>query len=128
MPQLDIFTFFNQLFWFTIVFMCFYFVVLGIVIPKVSFVLKTRAKKLQHDTSSSTVLKAEATSVLSSYDKELLALSGSLLLELGHSFISRSHWLVLDNKLSPSKRIRLVYMHSLVQLFLKMRQKSVSSN
>jgi len=46
MPQLDTVTFFNQLFWFTIVFFGFYFFVLGTIIPKLTLVLKARAKKI----------------------------------------------------------------------------------
>jgi F0F1-type ATP synthase membrane subunit b/b' len=49
MPQLDTVTFFNQLFWFTLVFFGFYFFVLGTIIPKLTLVLKTRTKKLQQD-------------------------------------------------------------------------------
>jgi F0F1-type ATP synthase membrane subunit b/b' len=79
MPQLDSVTFFNQLFWFTLVFFGFYFFVIGTIVPKIAFVLKTRAKKLQLDISSSALLKLEAFTVASSYDNEFILLSSTLI-------------------------------------------------
>jgi hypothetical protein len=121
MPQLDTVTFFNQLFWFTIVFFGFYFFVLGTIIPKLTLVLKARAKKLQQDMSSSAALKAEATSIIESYDKEFIALSGSLMGGINTSLESRSQWLSSRDKLSPRQAVLPSYMNSLVQLFLKTR-------
>jgi hypothetical protein len=121
MPQLDTVTFFNQLFWFTIVFFGFYFFVLGTIIPKLTLVLKARAKKLQQDMSSSAALKAEATSIIESYDKEFIALSGSLMGGINTSLESRSQWLSSGDKLSPRHAVLPSYMNSLVQLFLKTR-------
>jgi F0F1-type ATP synthase membrane subunit b/b' len=99
MPQLDTVTFFNQLFWFTLVFFGFYFFVLGTIIPKLTLVLKARAKKLQQDMSSSAALKAEAASIMGSYDKEFIALSGSLVSGVNTSLESRSQWLAAGDKL-----------------------------
>ena len=121
MPQLDTVTFFNQLFWFTIVFFGFYFFVLGTIIPKLTLVLKARAKKLQQDMSSSAALKAEATAIIESYDKEFIALSGSLMGGINASLESRSQWLSSGDKLSPRQSVLPSYMNSLVQLFLKTR-------
>jgi hypothetical protein len=121
MPQLDTVTFFNQLFWFTLVFFGFYFFVLGTIIPKLTLVLKARAKKLQQDMSSSAALKAEAASVVGSYDKEFIALSGSLVSGINASLESRSQWLATGDKLSPRQAVLPSYMNSLVQLFLKTR-------
>jgi hypothetical protein len=121
MPQLDTVTFFNQLFWFTLVFFGFYFFVLGTIIPKLTLVLKARAKKLQQDMSSSAAMKAEAASVMGSYDKEFIALSGSLVSGVNTSLESRSEWLASGNKLSPREAVLPSYMNSLVQLFLKTR-------
>jgi len=121
MPQLDTVTFFNQLFWFTVVFFGFYFFVLGTIIPKLTLVLKARAKKLQQDMSSSAAMKAEAVSVMGSYDKEFIALSGSLVSGVNTSLESRSEWLAGGNKLSPREAVLPSYMNSLVQLFLKTR-------
>jgi hypothetical protein len=121
MPQLDTVTFFNQLFWFTLVFFGFYFFVLGTIIPKLTLVLKTRTKKLQQDMSSSAALKAEATAIMGSYDKEFIALSSSLVSGVNTSLESRSEWLAGENKLSPRQAILPSYMNSLVQLFLKTR-------
>jgi hypothetical protein len=121
MPQLDTVTFFNQLFWFTLVFFGFYFFVLGTIIPKLTLVLKARAKKLQQDMSSSAALKAEAASTKGSYDKEFIALSGSLVSGINTSLDSRTQWLSAGDKLSPRKAVLPSYMNSLVQLFLKTR-------
>jgi hypothetical protein len=121
MPQLDTLTFFNQLFWFTLVFFGFYFFVLGTIIPKLTLVLKARAKKLQQDMSSSAALKAEAASIVGSYDKEFIALSGSLVSGINTSLESRSQWLATGDKLSPRQAVLPSYMNSLVQLFLKTR-------
>jgi hypothetical protein len=121
MPQLDTVTFFNQLFWFTLVFFGFYFFVLGTIIPKLTLVLKTRTKKLQQDMSSSAAMKAEAASVMGSYDKEFITLSGSLVSGVNTSLESRSEWLASGNKLSPRQAVLPSYMNSLVQLFLKTR-------
>jgi hypothetical protein len=69
MPQFDTVTFFNQLFYFTFVFFCFYFFVIGTVIPKITLILKTRSKKLFKDASSSVTFKSESKSIIGSFDK-----------------------------------------------------------
>jgi hypothetical protein len=46
MPQFDKITFFTQIFWLTIIFFGFYFLMLQIFLPKIASVLKTRKKKL----------------------------------------------------------------------------------
>lgn len=46
MPQLDMITFFSQIFWLTVTFYGFYFFILRIYLPKIAVVLKTRKKKL----------------------------------------------------------------------------------
>jgi hypothetical protein len=95
--------------------------VLGTIIPKLTLVLKARAKKLQQDMSSSAAMKAEAASVMGSYDKEFITLSGSLVSGVNTSLESRSEWLASGNKLSPRQAVLPSYMNSLVQLFLKTR-------
>lgn len=125
MPQLDTVTFFNQLFWFTLVFFGFYFFVLGTIIPKLTLVLKARAKKLQQDMSSSAALKAEASAIMGSYDKEFIALSGSIVSGVNTSLEARSGWLAAGDKLSPRQAVLPSYMNSLVQLFLKTRSLKV---
>jgi len=70
MPQFDTVTFFNQLFYFTSVFFCFYFFVVGTVVPKITFILKTRSKKLFKDTSSFVLLKSESKLITDSFDKQ----------------------------------------------------------
>jgi hypothetical protein len=86
-----------------------------------TLVLKTRTKKLQQDMSSSAAMKAEAASVMGSYDKEFITLSGSLVSGVNTSLESRSEWLASGNKLSPRQAVLPSYMNSLVQLFLKTR-------
>lgn len=71
--------------------------------------------------SSSAAMKAEAASVMGSYDKEFIALSGSLVSGVNTSLESRSEWLAGGNKLSPREAVLPSYMNSLVQLFLKTR-------
>jgi hypothetical protein len=93
--------------------------VLGTIIPKLTLVLKARAKKLQQDMSSSAAMKAEAASVMGSYDKEFITLSGSLVSGVNTSLESRSEWLASGNKLSPRQAVLPSYMNSLVQLFFK---------
>jgi hypothetical protein len=66
-------------------------------------------------------MKAEAASVMGSYDKEFIALSSSLVSGVNTSLESRSEWLAGENKLSPRQAILPSYMNSLVQLFLKTR-------
>lgn len=51
MPQFDKITFFNQIFWLFIFFSGFYLVFLKIFLPKLSSILKVRAKKLQKGSS-----------------------------------------------------------------------------
>jgi hypothetical protein len=125
MPQLDTVTFFNQLFWFTLVFFGFYFFVLGTIIPKLTLVLKARAKKLQQDMSSSAALKAEASAIMGSYDKEFITLSGSIVSGVNTSLEARSGWLAAGDKLSPRQTVLPSYMNALVQLFLKTRSLKV---
>jgi hypothetical protein len=72
MPQFDTVTFFNQLFYFTFVFFCFYFFVVGTVIPKITLILKARSKKLFKDISSSALLKNEHKIITNSFDKQFL--------------------------------------------------------
>jgi hypothetical protein len=66
-------------------------------------------------------MKAEAASVMGSYDKEFIALSSSLVSGVNTSLESRSEWLAAGDKLSPRQAVLPSYMNSLVQLFLKTR-------
>jgi len=116
MPQFDSVTFFNQLFWFTFIFMFFYFFVLGYLIPSISVVLKVRNKKLKLDSGSSSAMKAESSLVLNSYDQKFIDLSTVLI-----GAVSNFSTGVLVLKNTPNKKIQPFYVHSLVQLFLKLR-------
>jgi hypothetical protein len=48
MPQFDSITFFNQIFWFLIVFLSFYFIVLKNLLPVLATTLKTRKKLINY--------------------------------------------------------------------------------
>jgi hypothetical protein len=48
MPQFDNVTFFNQIFWFLIIFLSFYFIVLKKLLPVLATTLKTRKKLMNY--------------------------------------------------------------------------------
>ena len=50
MPQFDKITFFNQIFWLMVLFLCFYLIFLQKLLPQISVVLKARFKKLIRST------------------------------------------------------------------------------
>ena len=64
MPQFDKITFFTQIFWLTIIFFGFYFIMLQIFLPKIAAVLKTRKKKLSIGANGVSNLNKEQFSVL----------------------------------------------------------------
>jgi hypothetical protein len=97
MPQFDTITFFNQLFYFTFVFFCFYFFILGTVTPKITLTLKTRSKKLFKDAFSSVLLKNEFKLITDSFDKQFLTSTFNLA-----TFV--------DNNCSINKVINLKYV------------------
>jgi hypothetical protein len=120
MPQFDSVTFFNQLFWFTVIFTIFYFFILGTLIPMLSVVLKARNKKLKSDSLSGATLKTESVAVLNSYDQKFVDLSSVLVTGINGILSEKTDWLsVIENK--PRKYVLPYYMNSLVQLFLKSR-------
>jgi len=120
MPQFDSVTFFNQLFWFTVIFTIFYFFILGTLIPMLSVVLKARNKKLKSDSLSGATLKTESVAVLNSYDQKFIDLSSVLVTCINGVLSEKTDWLsVIENK--PRKYVLPYYMNSLVQLFLKSR-------
>jgi len=47
MPQFDIMTFFNQVFWLIFIFFVFYIVVIRYILPVLAFSLKSRSKILK---------------------------------------------------------------------------------
>jgi hypothetical protein len=64
MPQFDKITFFTQIFWLTIIFFGFYFIMLQIFLPKIAAVLKTRKKKLSLGVDGVSNLNKEQFSVI----------------------------------------------------------------
>nr|YP_009154086.1 ATP synthase F0 subunit 8 [Turbinaria ornata]AJF48274.1 ATP synthase F0 subunit 8 [Turbinaria ornata] len=47
MPQFDIITFFNQVFWLVLIVFNFYFIILRFMLPSLAFSLKSRNKNLR---------------------------------------------------------------------------------
>ena len=66
MPQFDIVTFFNQIFWLIFLFFSFYILLLRFFLPKISSILKTRNKKLLYSSFALSDLKTEHHFVLDS--------------------------------------------------------------
>lgn len=120
MPQFDIVTFFNQLFYFIVVFFCFYFFIIGTVIPKISFVLKLRFKKLNNDTSSSNNLKKELILINTSFDKQFLNSSfnfiGNNNFCLNKLISLKLIWVNNFSKLNLKKKTSLNYLNNLIKL------------
>jgi hypothetical protein len=77
MPQFDKITFFNQIFYLFLSFSGFYLIFLGIFLPKLSSVLKVRAKKLQKGCSGSLWFFEEQKIVITSFDIGIEKLSSS---------------------------------------------------
>jgi F0F1-type ATP synthase membrane subunit b/b' len=69
MPQFDKVTFFNQIFWFLLAFLTFYFVILKFLLPVLAASLKTR-KKVMNFIFSASLANSES-SVKKSYYKNL---------------------------------------------------------
>lgn len=68
MPQFDKITFFNQIFWFLITFLGFYFIVLKFLLPVLAASLKTRKKIINYITLAS-ALSADTSSKKSYFKK-----------------------------------------------------------
>ena len=64
MPQFDKITFFTQIFWLFVTFSCFYFIFLTFFLPKLSFILKARNKKLQKGLTEVLFFSKEQASVI----------------------------------------------------------------
>lgn len=64
MPQFDKITFFTQIFWLTIIFFGFYFIMLQVFLPKIASVLKTRKKKLSMGVDGVSTLNKEQFSII----------------------------------------------------------------
>ncbi len=69
MPQLEASTFVSQLFWLAITFVCLYWVMWKIVIPRIADVLQNRQERIDDDLEKAEALRNEAASVLEAYEK-----------------------------------------------------------
>jgi hypothetical protein len=120
MPQFDIITFFNQLFYFIIVFFCFYFFILGTVVPKISVVLKIRNKKLNKDTSNASLLKNESILIMETYNAVFLKNTSNFINGPAMKSFSLNNMINLRlnfaNKNTPLKTGH-AYLKSLIKIF-----------
>jgi hypothetical protein len=74
MPQFDRVIFFNQLFYFTILFFSFYFFVVGSFISKIALILKIRFKKHLFGISILNVSQKETNTILLSFEQQIFNL------------------------------------------------------
>jgi hypothetical protein len=64
MPQFDKITFFTQIFWLSVIFFGFYFLMLQVFLPKIASVLKIRKKKLLMGADGVSTLNKEYFSII----------------------------------------------------------------
>ncbi|MGL9725849.1 MAG: hypothetical protein ACR5KV_04125 [Wolbachia sp.] len=72
MPQLDISTFFSQVFWFLIFFSLLFFVVSCLFLPKLEEIISTRSKELLDSFSNSTYLLRLTEGQITKYNATLI--------------------------------------------------------
>jgi F-type H+-transporting ATPase subunit b len=72
MPQLDISTFPNQIFWLLITLVVIYFILSRVVLPRVDSVLSERQATITHDIAAADDLKQKALEAEDAYNKALL--------------------------------------------------------
>lgn len=78
MPQFDKVTFFNQIFWLLLLFLGFYAIVLKYYLPKVSFALKLRTKKIHKELAFFEAVLSNDTPT----DQQVVTFANMLLLNL----------------------------------------------
>ena len=94
MPQFDKITFFTQIFWLSIIFFGFYFLMLQVFLPKIASVLKTRKKKLFTGVDGVSNLNKEHFSILifrNNFIQNFINDSKNELILMGNESIS---WLI----------------------------------
>ncbi len=92
MPQFDKITFFNQIFWLFFFFSGFYFVFLKFFLPKLSSILKARAKKLQKGSSGVTFFSKEQDSATTSFNFLIEKMSSIVKLSVQNSSDRMAVW------------------------------------
>ena len=82
MPQFDKITFFNQIFWFMLLFLCFYLIFLQKLLPQIGTVLKARSKTLLRSThfAKELIIEKQNTSLASTRVTQKLVDSSRIVL------------------------------------------------
>ena len=119
MPQLDIISFFSQLFWLFIVFTFFYFMFFEYVVPVFGRIIKIRKKKLNKSLLIQEKLLSEIQMVSVSYDSIIKAscLDCSFFFNKGFSQIAT--WLAFTQGKTLSK---IILSANYIQIFAKMKR------
>jgi len=107
MPQFDKITFFNQIFWLFILFSGFYFIFLKIFLPKLSSILKARAKKLQKGSSGVTSFSKEQDNVNLFYNNSIEQVSGVVKSSVLNSSEKTTIWLESSLKTLNKENLNL---------------------
>nr|BDN85849.1 ATP synthase F0 subunit 8 [Microheliella maris]BDN85886.1 ATP synthase F0 subunit 8 [Microheliella maris] len=71
MPQLDKVTFLSQFIWLTITFLGLYLILIKVLLPNISQILKLRKKKLEEANSLINTLKDEEKKISEQYDSQI---------------------------------------------------------
>lgn len=114
MPQMDTATFLPQVFWLLVVFITFYAIVMGYILPSVSLILKVRAKKLSQGKEIFQEMHAEENQVEKVYSQILAASSKDSSLLLQKSSSAANNWLdlTLSNTTGKSAGEKLKALNS----------------
>jgi len=105
MPQLDLVSFFSQIFWFLLFFFTFYFIFLNKVVFYFGSCIKIRNKKLIKSSSISTEFKDEITQFSNNYNtlfKDSIQISTS---SFTQSFVSLNNQMQDISKSSLNKKV-----------------------
>ena len=111
MPQFDKITFFNQIFWLIFLFSFFYFVLLKKFLPKLSAVLKLRAKKFLKGGVFNEFFNSETISTYNKSIKFLISFLNSFRHSLLKNFENYDFWIITTHKiLVGKKKIQSLYL------------------
>jgi len=113
MPQFDKITFFNQIFWLFILFSGFYFILLKTFLPKLSSILKARAKKLQKGSSGVTSFSKEQDNVNFSYNNYVEQVSNFVKSSILNSSEKTVVW--LESSLKTLNKENIISSNSLLE-------------
>jgi hypothetical protein len=109
MPQLDLYMYFSQVFWFLLIFICFYILVLINILPNISRVLKLRLKQIKSIDGS--VIFEESKDIMVTTSGSLESLFKDSTISMNNGRNSSYSWLVASLKevtektcLEPNKK------------------------